>query len=141
MLFDEHGSTLNGPVPTGFGSSHVSGFFAASPVDQMCLGTMPTWLAKLKKYGPAALANCSVTLLPLAVTLCRPAPVHSEYRSVAGVCFMRLNVKTTSSAVSGWPSLQVTPSRTVKVTLFLSSLHLYDDASIGVSAWFCNRLT
>ena len=43
----------------------------------MCFGTMPTWLAKLKKYGPAAWSNVIVTLLPAAVTLRRPAPVHS----------------------------------------------------------------
>ena len=107
----------------------------------MCLGTMPTWLAKLKKYGPAGLANVSVTLLPLAVTLCRPAPLHSEYRSVAGVCFIRLNVKTTSSAVIGWPSLHFTPSRMVKSMDFLSAPHWYAEASIGVSAWFFRMLT
>src|SRR2546421_5605632 len=129
MLFGVHGSTLNGPVPTGFGFSHVSGFAAASPADQMCFGTIITWLAKLKKYAPAGLANVSVTLLPLALTLCRPAPVHSEYRSVAGVCLSRLKVKTTSSALNACPSLHFTPSRMVKVMVFLSAPHWYEDAS------------
>src|SRR5215471_17280125 len=105
MLLGEHGSTLNGPVPTGFGSSQVSGWAAASPVEKTCFGTMPTWLAKLKKYGWAASLNTMVTWLPFAVTLCRPAPVHSAYRSIAGVAFMRLNVKATSSALNGVPSL------------------------------------
>src|SRR6476646_9695666 len=107
----------------------------------MCLGTIGTWLAKLKKYGVATSANCSVTWLPLAATLCRPAPVHSAYRSVAGVCFMRLKVNTTSSAEKGWPSLHFTPSRIVKTIDFLSAPHLYEDASIGVSAWFLSRFT
>jgi len=70
-------STVYGPVPTGFGSAQVAGLEAASPVDQMCFGTMSTWLAKLKKYGSAAPLNFSVTLLPAAVTLVSPAPVHS----------------------------------------------------------------
>ena len=83
---------MNGPVPTGFGFAQVAGLAAASPVDQMCLGTMPTWFAKLKKYGSAGALNFSVTLSPAAVTLVRPAPVHSEYRSRAGCCFIRLNV-------------------------------------------------
>src|SRR5436305_2175469 len=140
MLFGVHGFTMNGPVPTGFGSFQVSGAFAASPVDQMCLGTMPTWFAKLKKYGCALSLNVIVTWLPLDVTLCSPAPVHSEYRSVAGVCFIRLNVNTTSSALNGCPSFHFTLSRMVNVMDFLPSPHLYDDASIGVSAWFFSRL-
>src|SRR5256714_4807908 len=107
----------------------------------MCLGPSPAWAAKVEKYGGATAVKARVAWLPLALTLCRPAPLHREYRSTAGVCFIRLNVNTTSSAENGWPSLQVTPSRMVKVTLFLSSLHLYAEASIGVSAWFCNRLT
>src|SRR5215471_15445421 len=78
MLLGVHGSTLNGPVPTGFGSSQVSGWAAASPLPKMCCGTMPTWLAKLKKYELAGLPKVIVTLLPSAVTLCRPAPLHSE---------------------------------------------------------------
>ena len=77
MLFGVHGFTMNGPVPTGLGSSQVSGCAAASPLLQMCCGTMPTWLANWKKYDLAGLANAMVTVLPLAVTLCRPAPVHS----------------------------------------------------------------
>src|SRR5215475_7396464 len=104
MLFGVHGLTMNGPVPTGFGSAHVSGCAAASPVEKMCCGTMPTWSAKLKKYDEAGLANVIVTWLPLAVTLWRPAPVHSAYRSVAGTCFIRLNVNATSSALNAWPS-------------------------------------
>src|SRR5690348_9986585 len=51
MLFAEQGLTLNGPVPTGSASSQVSGWAAAAPADQTCSGTMPTWLAKLKKYA------------------------------------------------------------------------------------------
>src|SRR5689334_12474132 len=100
MLLGAHGLTVNGPVPTGAGSAQVSGCAAASPVLKMCLGTMPTWLAKLKKYGSAAWSNVIVTWLPAAVTDCSPAPVHSAYRSVAGACFMRLNVNATSSALN-----------------------------------------
>src|SRR4051812_759533 len=77
MLLAEQGSTVYGPVPTGFTSGQVSGCWAASPVEKMCFGTMPTWLAKLKKYGPAGWAKLIVTLSPAAVTLFRPAPVHS----------------------------------------------------------------
>src|SRR5262245_2993088 len=123
MLFAEHGSILYGPVPTGVGSSQVSGWAAAAPVEKMCLGTMPTWLAKLKKYGPAAWLNVIVTCLPLAVTLVRPAPVHSEYRSVAGTRFIRLKVNATSSALNGCPSFHFTPSRTVKTMDFLPGPH------------------
>src|SRR5262245_9425141 len=141
MLFGEHGLTVNGPVPTGLGSAQVSGCAAASPVSKMCLGTMPTWLAKLKKYGSAAALNVIVTWLPLAVTLCRPAPVHSAYRSVAGTRFIRLKVNATSSALNAWPSFHFTPSRMVKTMDVLSSLHLYDEASIGVSVWFLSRFT
>src|SRR5215475_5802598 len=92
MLFGAHGLTMNGPVPTGLVSAQVSGWAAASPVLKMCWGTMPTWFAKLKKYGAAGLAKVIVTLLPVAVTLCSPAPVHNAYKSVAGTCFIRLNV-------------------------------------------------
>src|SRR6266550_1813341 len=141
MLFGEHGSTVNGPVPTGFGSSQVSGWAAPAPVEKMCFGTMPTWLAKLKKYGPAGWLNLIVTCLPLAVTLVSPAPVHSAYRSVDGTFFIRLNVYSTSAALNGCPSFHVTPSRTVKTIDFLSGVHWYDDASIGVSFWSCSRLT
>src|SRR5215475_6772878 len=124
MLFGEHGLTMNGPVPTGLGSAHVSGCAAASPVEKMCCGTMPTWLAKLKKYVAAGLSKVIVTLLPLAVTLCSPAPVHSAYRSVAGADFIRLNVNATSSAENGWPSLHFTPSRMVNTTDVLFASHL-----------------
>src|ERR1051326_2498313 len=139
MLFGEHGLTMNGPVPTGFGSAQVSGCTAASPVEKMCLGTMPTWSAKLKKYTPAGCAKVMVTWLPLAATLCRPAPVHRAYRSVAGACFIRLKVNATSSAENGWPSFHFTPSRMVNTIDFLSALHWYLVASIGVSAWLLSR--
>src|SRR5215813_1139225 len=95
---------------------------------------MPTWFAKLKKYAPAGLAKVIVTLLPVAVTLCSPAPLHSEYRSVDGTRFIRLKVNATSAAVNGLPSFHVTPSRMVKSICFLSELHWYEEASIGVSA-------
>src|ERR1051326_7404474 len=121
MLFGLHGSTLNGPVPTGSGSAQVSGWAAASPALKMCFGTMPTWSAKLKKYVWAGLANVIVTLLPAAATDCRPAPVHSEYRSTDGVDFIRLNVNATSSALNGWPSFHLTPSRIVNTIDFLSA--------------------
>src|SRR5262249_8754903 len=114
MLFGVHGLTMNGPVPTGFGSAQVSGCAAASPGEKMGLGTMATWSAKLKKSTPAGCAKDIVTLLPLAVTLCRPAPVHRAYRSVAGVFFIVMKVNTTSSAVNGWPSFHLTLSRMSK---------------------------
>src|SRR5215468_8290940 len=77
MLFGVHGLTMKGPVPTGAVFSQVSGCAAASPVEKMCLGTIMTWWAKLKKYVAAGLSKVIVTLLPFAVTLCRPAAVHS----------------------------------------------------------------
>src|SRR5689334_24694545 len=119
MLFGLHGLTLNGPVPTGSGSAQVSGCAAASPVENTCSGTMPTWLAKLKKYGSAGLSNVIVTWLALAVTLCSPAAVHSAYASVDGTRFIRLKVNATSWALNGWPSFHFTPSRTVKTIDFL----------------------
>src|SRR5882724_889571 len=76
MLLGPHVPIRNGPVPIGLVSGQVSGCAAASPVEKMCLGTMPTWSAKLKKYVFAACLKVIVTLLPAAVTLVRPAPVH-----------------------------------------------------------------
>src|SRR5665213_3900769 len=124
MLFAVHGLTVKGPVPIGATSGHVSGWAAASPVEKMCCGTMPTWSAKLKKYVVATDEKVIVIWLPLAVTLCRPALVHNEYRSSAGTFFMRLNVYATSAALKGCPSLHCTPSRIVKTIDFLSSDHL-----------------
>src|SRR3954451_13860682 len=124
MLFGLHGLTSKGPVPTGFWSAQVSGCFAAAPVLQMCLGTMPIWSAKVKKYGCGALSNDIVTVLPDAVTLFSPAPFQREYTSVPGNSLSVSKVKTTSSGVNGWPSLHVTPERIVKTIDFLSALHL-----------------
>src|SRR5262247_2027718 len=107
----------------------------------MCCGTMGTWLAKLKKYAPAGLAKVIVTLFPDAVTLCSPAPLQSEYRSVDGTRFIRLKVKATSAAENGWPSFHLTPSRMVKSICFLSALHWYEEASIGVSCSLSRMLT
>src|SRR5215510_12764047 len=114
MLFGLQGLTVYGPVPTGCGSANVSG----------CTGTMPTRLAKYQKYGCAVLANCMVTWLPVAVTLCSPAPVQSEYRSVAGTRFIRSNVNATSCALNGCPSFHFTPDRMLKVIDFLSAPHV-----------------
>src|SRR5215469_4056731 len=124
MLFGLHGLTVYGPVPTGCGSANVSGCTAALPVDQMCWGTMPTKFAKYQKYGCAVLSNCMLTWLPVAVTLCSPAPVHSEYRSVAGTRFIKLNVNATSCALNGCPSFHFTPDRMLNVIDFLSGPHV-----------------
>src|SRR3954454_1201765 len=50
-------------------------------------------------------------------------------------------VYATSSAVNGCPSDHVTPLRIVKVIDLLSALHLYPDASIGVSSWLRSTFT
>ena len=60
---------------------------------------MPTWLAKLKKYGSAGLANVIVTLLPAGGDALQAGagPQRVQVGRRAPV-FIRLKVKATSAA-------------------------------------------
>ena len=59
---------------------------------------------------------------------------QSELRSSAGYFFSKLNEKTTSAALKGFPSVQVTPLRIVKVRVLLPLFHAHAVASHGVTA-------
>ena len=83
--------------------------------------------------------NFIVTVLALvAVTL--DSTDQTPVRSRAGTFFSRLNVYATSFAVSGVPSLNLTPDRMVNVSDLFPSPHAYDVASMGVVLAFCSGL-
>ena len=62
---------------------------------------------------------------------------QSPVRSRAGYFLIRLNVYTTSAAVIGVPSLNLTPLRMVKVSVVLPDPHFQEVASMGVVLPFC----
>jgi hypothetical protein len=53
---------------------------------------------------------------------------------------IRLNVYTTSAAVIGVPSLNLTPLRMLKVSEVLPDPHFQEVASMGVVLPFCSAL-
>ena len=110
--------SLNGPVPTGTLSRVVPAAYA--------LGVISDWALKTDtRYGklPFALTSVKVTVFGSVATAEPEAmtPFSPEFPAVT----RRSIVATTSSAVNGVPSCQVTPWRSLKVqTLFvLSGVH------------------
>ena len=63
----------------------------------------------------------SVILSPLRLTSFRTD--QEAFRSRPGNFLIRLNVKRTSAAVSGFPSLHWTPGRIVNVSVLFPLLH------------------
>ncbi len=66
---------------------------------------------------------------------------QTPVRSRAGYFFIRLKVYATSAAVSGVPSLHLTPGRIVNVSDLLPAPQLQEVASIGVVLPFCSGFT
>jgi hypothetical protein len=96
-----------GPVTTGFGFVNFTG---SAIFDQTCSGTIVT-PAMTPAKGTLAFLKVKVTVSPDPETpeICAHTPLLSR----AGYFLSRLNVKTTSAAVKGLPSLHLTPCRIV----------------------------
>ena len=121
---------LYGPVPTGqpfcrSKKAKVRGFWSF----QMCLGTVT-------KRAPWPVARKSATqrgpgLLSLSLNVSLSTIVSEATHSLmaldmtmSGAARRRMpKVNTTSSAVKGWPSLHVTPSRSLTVISVKSLLY------------------
>src|SRR6516225_5042314 len=78
--------------------------------------------------------NVSTTVFgPVAVAeLTTGVPLTS---AVAAYFLIRLKVNATSAALNGWPSLQFTPDRVVKVRVLPSADHEALVARSGIGAW------
>ena len=76
---------------------------------------------------------------PVWVTL--DSTDHTPVRSMAGYFLIRLNVYATSAAVSGVPSVNLTPWRMVKTRDMSPAPHVQEFASMGVVAPFWSGLT
>ena len=63
---------------------------------------------------------------------------QSPVRSSDGFFLSRLKVYTTSLAVMGEPSLNLTPPRMVNVSVLLPFPHFHELASMGVVCPFCS---
>src|SRR5580693_4534099 len=98
--------SMYGPVPTGFGSVKVPGFW---PFHCDC-GTI-AWPAMFSRLVYWDVGKLSVTVLPDVLTLemVRPPLLIEAF------FFTRLKVKATSAGVSGVPLFHFTPWRIVKV--------------------------
>jgi hypothetical protein len=105
--FGPNVSTTYGPVATGFSFAQVSGSVTSF---QMCSGTISCWLM-MYAAGTSAAFRWKTTVSPF--TSIESMCCHSPWVSRAGVALIRLNVKSTSAGVNGFPSDQVTPLRIV----------------------------
>src|SRR5258707_6369317 len=78
-------------------------------------------------------------LVPFWVTLDRTD--QTELRSNAGYFFSRLKVNTTSAALIGVPSLNLTPGRMVNDSMVSLPFQAHEVASQGVTLAFWSVLT
>src|SRR5579875_1741908 len=104
--------SVYGPVPTGALIVAVAGL----EIDfQMCFGTMYVSPAIGTRFEYWAVLKFSTAVLGLGadtLVIGGTPPVLA-----AGILLIRLNVKATSALVNGWPSLHLTPWRSVKVSV------------------------
>src|SRR5215469_2715847 len=99
----------------------------------MCCGTMNTW-AIVNWFAISGWAKLSVT--EVALVAVAEVTVGAPFVYSFGLALSMLNVKATSLAVNGLPSLHLTPVRTGTVRVLPSLDQVgWAEASIGIGAW------
>src|SRR5260221_53545 len=135
VWFCRYSTNLNGPVPIGawriLGGVTWQGYIGVKPE-----------ASRPSSAGCGALSLNTTSLSPLAVTLSTLAyqPLRKLTLKFSGALpARRSQVHFTSAAVKGFPSCQVTPCRSAKVSCLPSSLHFQLLARSGTmpSRLFC----
>src|SRR5215467_1040743 len=115
----ENCETTYGPVPTGFESAN---FVGSATFCQMCSGTMYIWPIKnrLAYSGWLKVSTAVVEFGAVALT-----GTGGGLTGVSdGLFLSKLKLYATSAAVSGLPSLNLTPLRMVNVSVLPPFDHL-----------------
>src|SRR5690625_2376033 len=128
--FGSYSVRMNGPLPTTGNCSSLLNSAKSSTSDQMCSGRMGTSSASIVTCG---LANWTSTVCSsVAVTASKFSTKLPLASAAAGSVIIVLNVHSTSSAVTGSPSLQVASSRRWYVQVSSSSEVSHSSASAGI---------
>src|SRR5687768_35740 len=104
--------STNGPVPMPSGFVNVTGSACS---DQMCSGTIWVSAIGMNDAAPGSVNENVTCVGESAVT--SPTNASAPVRSRAGNSLSMLNVNATSSASKASPSLQLTPSRIVTISV------------------------
>src|SRR6185437_41909 len=139
ILCESNSFSRNGPLPTIVRGLFVTAYASrnrplATAAPRMCRGKIAT-LPKYSKNGAkiSGVTTFTVRSSTLVTSKFLPSPRNRSYvsRLYLGLYITSFQVNTTSSAVSGWPSLQRKFFRSLKVHVFWSGATDHDSARPG----------